>query len=403
MQFTKDSGELITYFIPYVKEKKENRSFNKILLQLYRDILKADDYVNDKMNKTCFKTHLRGKGELLKCSLLEGSFVPAEIRQYIQTHIIKQLIYRCTIHDRVVKVVFSIFSEDELKRIDKYNRYVKFIYTWLYICQQYSLKRCSKEITIFLNLTSYKKVLPSNPGNVIDVDNVNTAVTYACTPEGEMLIYREEEWIKVFIHETFHSFGFDYGLQNNSSIKPRFQSLFEIESDFAISESYTEVWARIVNCAFNSFYSLTDRTNTNDFLLYIHFCLQIERLMAVYQLIKVLNYMGMSYKTITEKSELASSRRKNLYREKTNVFAYYIISAILLNNVHLFLNWCLLHNSNLFLFSQNPNSVTQFIDFIFKEYNNPVLLNTIRTLEKKHSQKKIINTNLRMSAVEYAI
>jgi len=403
MQFTKDSGDLIRYFIPHVKESKENISFNKILLQLYRDILKADDYVNDKINQTCFNTHLRGKGELLNCSLLEGSFVPPEIRQYIHNHIIKQLIYRCTIHDRVVKVVFSIFSEDELKFIEKYNRYVKFIYTWLYICQQYSLKRCSKEITIFLNLTSYKKVLPSYPGNVIDVDNVNTAVTYTCAPEGEMLIYREEEWIKVFIHETFHSFGFDYGLQNNSKIKPRFHSLFEIDSDFAISESYTEVWARIVNCAFNSFYSLTDSSNTNDFLLYIHFCLQIERLMAVYQLIKVLNYMGMSYKTITEKSELALSRRKNLYREKTNVFAYYIISAILLNNVHLFLNWCLLHNSNLFLFSQNPNSVTQFIDFIFKEYNNPVLLNTIRTLEKKHSKKKFINTNLRMSAIEYAI
>ena len=65
MQFTKESGELITYFIPHVTEKKENRSFNKILLQLYRDILKADEYVNDKMNQNCFKTHLRGKGELL--------------------------------------------------------------------------------------------------------------------------------------------------------------------------------------------------------------------------------------------------------------------------------------------------------------------------------------------------
>ena len=403
MQFTKESGELITYFIPHVTEKKENRSFNKILLQLYRDILKADEYVNDKMNQDCFKTHLRGKGELLKCSLLEGSFVPPKIRQYIHNHIMKQLIYRCIIHDRVVKVVFSIFSEDQLKRIDKYNRYVKFIYTWLYICQHYSLKRCSKEIIIFLNLTSYKKVLPSNPGHVIDVDNVNTAVTYACAPEGEMLIYREEEWIKVFIHETFHSFGFDYGLQNNSSIKPRFQSFFEIESDFAISESYTEVWARILNCAFNIFYSLTDITNTNDFLLYIHFCFQIERLMAISQLIKVLNYMGISYQLLTEKSELALSQRRNLYREKSNVFAYYIVSAILLNNVDLFLKWCLMHNSNLFLFSQNATSVTQFIDFIFKEYKNPGLLDTIQTLEKKHSKKKFINMNLRMSAIEYAI
>ena len=125
--------------------------------------------------------------------------------------------------------------------------------------------------------------------------------------------------------------------------------------------------------------------------------------MSIYQLVKVLNYMGMSYNTLTEKSELALSKRRNLYREKTNVFAYYVISAILLNNVHLFLKWCVVHNSNLFLFSQNAASVTQFIDFIFKEYKNPGLLDTIRTLEKKHSKKKFINTNLRMSAIEYTI
>ena len=62
-----------------------------------------------------------------------------------------------------------------------------------------------------------------------------------------------------------------------------------------------------------------------------------------------------------------------------------------------------MHNSNLFLFSQNATSVTQFIDFIFKEYKNPGLLDTIQTLEKKHSKKKFINMNLRMSAIEYAI
>ena len=403
MQFANNSGELIKSFIPYIKEKENNTKFDKILLMIYHDILNGDKFVTHKIQQSCFKKHIRGKTELLKSSLLEGKFVPIEIRNYIKTKTIKQLTYKCHIHDRVINVIFSLFSENDLELLDRYDECVNFIYTWLYICQKYSSKKCSKEITIFLNFTPYKKELPANSSQVIGVEHVNTALTYSCSSNGEMLIFRQEEWMKVFIHETFHSFGFDLGLQNNSGSKTRMHSLFEIESDFEIAECYTEVWARILNSAFNSFYSITNTADRDEFLLYMHFCLQVERLMSINQLFKVLNFMGLSYKNIYEKNEVAISLRRNLYRENSNVFAYYVLGGIMMNNVYLFLNWCLNNNTSLFQFSNNSHSVNKFIDLIIKEHTNKTLLGTINKLSKINSKKKFIRNNLRMSAIEYFI
>ena len=400
MQFAKSSGELIKDLLPYVDAKKSNTNFDKMLLTIYSDILKGDEFVNHKIKQNCFKTHIRGKSELIQSSLLEGKFVPVDVRAFIKEKTIKQLTYKCHINERIVNVIFSLFSDDELNFLEKYDHYIRFIYTWLYICQEYSSKKCSNEITIYINFTPYKKVLPTNPTHILGVDNVNTALTYICSPKGEMLIFRQEEWMKVFIHETFHSFGFDLGLHNNGNSKVRMHSLFEIESDFEISECYTEVWARILNSAFNSFYSTNDKTNIGDFLLYMHFCLKVERLMSINQLVKVLNYMGLSYKTLYDKSDTSVLLRRNLYRENSNVFAYYVLGGILMNNVNLFIKWCFVNNTSLFQFSNNPTNVNKFIDLIIKEHNSSTLLRTINKLSKKQSKNKFVKTNLRMTAIE---
>ena len=72
-----------------------------------------------------------------------------------------------------------------------------------------------------------------------------------------------------------------------------------------------------------------------------------------------------------------------LYRENSNVFAYYVLGGILMNNVNLFLKWCFINNTSLFQFSNNPMNVNKFIDLIIKEHNNSTLLRTINKLFKK--------------------
>jgi len=403
MQFASDSGKLVKCFLPFINKHGVNiKNLDKILVLLYDDISKGESYVSGQINKSCFKTHVRSRHELLKPKLYASSFIPENIRQFIDTETIKQLTYKCHIHDREVNIRFSLFSEDELAHLDKYDQYVRIMYVWLFVCFEYSRKKCAKEINIYIYLTSFKKQLPTNSTEILGPDHVNTAVTYQCTPDGEMVIYRKEEWMKVFIHETFHSYGLDLGLSDSKILIKRISKLFPIDSDFNIAESYTETWARIINSAFNSYYSMENKTDVNEFVLYMTFSLQIERLWSIYQLTKVLNFMGLSYSSLYGTTEADAYLRKNMYREQSNIFAYYVVVAILMNDCGGFLRWCYKHNTALLQFNNSPDNINSFMDLIEQEHDSDSLIRTIKFLIKNVKQSTYIKQTARMSAIEIA-
>ena len=55
---------------------------------------------------------------------------------------------------------------------------------------------CAKTLVVYFYLTPAKKTLPRNQGITLDSSNCNSAVTTSCTPNGEILVYRKEEWFK---------------------------------------------------------------------------------------------------------------------------------------------------------------------------------------------------------------
>ena len=65
-------------------------------------------------------------------------------------------------------------------------------------------------VSIHLFMTDFKKEIPKSTVDVIDVMNVNSGLSDVCQRDSEIIIYRKEEWFKVFIHETFHSLGLDF-------------------------------------------------------------------------------------------------------------------------------------------------------------------------------------------------
>ena len=77
---------------------------------------------------------------------------------------------------------------------------------WLKIAFQYAPLKCSKTLKIYGFLTPFKKQLPGNQFTVISQNHCNSAVTTSCIPHGEIIVYRAEEFIKVFIHETQQRF-----------------------------------------------------------------------------------------------------------------------------------------------------------------------------------------------------
>ena len=149
--------------------------------------------------------------------------------------------------------------------LDKYDEYAKFMYMWLYVCSLYSRKKCAKTLDIYIYLTPFTKSLPDTNTSTLGPDNVNTAFTLACSPNSEMVIFRREEWKKVFIHETFHTYGLDFSSHDSNIIKKSVSEIFPIDSEYDIEEAYAETWARIINSAFCSYNSLVDKKDTKTF------------------------------------------------------------------------------------------------------------------------------------------
>ena len=52
--------------------------------------------------------------------------------------------------------------------------------------------------------------------------------------------------------------------------------------------------------------------------------------------------------------------RKNLYREDTNVFSYYILTAILLNDYYGFMRWCEKNNIGFIRFNSTEKNLRDF-------------------------------------------
>ena len=399
-------SSLADVFIPLInkfksKNQRENDTYNLIMLSLYKDILEADKYV-----KNC-PIHTRSTVVNDTLHLPNNNrFFPKVIRKYIQDNPSSLFNFNCNLKGREINVNYYSFvsnSNSNSNNNNIYNKYAKIMFMWLYICSKYSTKKCAETMNINIYLTPFKKTLPSSNTTVLSADNVNTAFTMSCAPDGEITIFREEEWFKVFIHETFHAYALDFGLHDSVHLRKTMESTFPIKSDFNVNEAYAETWARIINCALYSFYSMhmdTDKDKDKDedentFLLYVDFCLQLERVFAVYQMNKILHFMGLKYTDLYNMRENSIYLRQQLYKEDTHVFSYYILTAIFLNDYKQFIQWCskingLTHEiaGHVMKFNCHEQSFSQMSNYISNMYNNKELLKTMELLNKVMNKSK---------------
>ena len=406
MQFSNDSGvivkTLVSKFDSCQPKRFSNPTFKKNLFKLfdiiYKDIEKGEKYVDEKIISKCFQAKILSKKEMINPEGYNSHFFPLKIKKYIEENSCNQLVYSCPIAGHPIRIRIMLFNNEELEKLDSY---VRFMYIWLYICYSYSSTKCANKLNIFLYLTPFKKLLPQRNTEILDTNHVNTAFTYQCSPEGEIVIYREEEWMKVFIHETFHSFGLDIDSHSEKEIKKSIKQIFPIDSEFAICEAYTETWARIINVAFNSYNSMKKGNgNRDDFNMYMFFSLQIERLFALEQINKILNFMGLNYQALYEKGETNAYLRKNLYREKSNVFAYYILCGLLMNNFYEFIMWCQNNNLHLIRYHRVQNNIKNFDNLINSLYKEDSLIKGLKCNIFAKKKNIVLLKTTRMSAIE---
>jgi len=268
-------------------------------------------------------------------------------------------------------------------------------------------------------LTPFKKELPENKSEVIGPVNANTGYTYRCEKKNEIVIYREEEWFKVLIHETMHAFGNDFDTEDGNDVTTTMtymKKLFSLPQgvDIRLSETYSEIWARIMNVAFQTYFknppSLESRT-AKQFNKNFEFYLHLESIFSLYQCIKILDFMGVNYQHLVSESEHSKKMTRSFYRENTHVFAYYVLTSILLNNCDDFLSWCIKNNGsglNVFKVKATQAEFASLIALCYKKNN---LLQKIVETEMKvardyrksisQGKDKELVTTLRMTIVGF--
>ena len=355
---------------------KNNKTFDKLTKQFYNEIKKIKS----------IKINIKKK-EFNKGSLSESHFVNDAARKALDkikySYVSEFNVLESNIELNLLGP--NISNKERIKTVDRIYRLLYFIISH----SKMNLK--TLKISLFFN-NSEKKL--NSKYEILSPKHVNTAVTYACATNGEIFLYRKEEWFKVLSHELMHSLCLDFSGINLKDLKTSFKKLFKINSDYEISESYAEFWATVINIMFLSF----DITKSyKSFKENVAMMLDIEKIFSLYQVTKILKYMRIDgYEKLIDNS--------NLYEEKTNVFAYYIVKTILLYHYDEFLLFCHENNppKNPILFYKSPVNVNQFFKFILEYYNEDNMMKDFRAMEliSRDVKNKDLKKSMRMTLFE---
>jgi len=424
MKLTANSYKLLEFFQKHncLTPIRQTKNTDNIIKQIYYELTDSFQYIHKlkQKHKTAFITtsmnSITNIEQIKKPTIFPANSFPQKIRKQIDENIHTELMFYTHLLNRKITIYFLL--EDSVPNFQLYEQYAERMLVWLYMIDSYSSKNCATELTIYIYHTSMNKKLPNTNLEVLGEENVNTAFTSTCPKKSEIVVFRKEEWFKVFMHETFHNFGLDFSDMNNEVCNQEILKIFPVRlTDINLYESYTEFWARIMNALFCVFVNMENKENINLFLKNSEYVINIEIMFSYFQMIKVLDFMGLSYIHLFDKNDVTDNIRKTLYKENTSVLAYYVITLILMSNYQNFLGWCSKNNTSLLQFKKTITNQSKFCKFIENNYDSKHLLKSIdcnqnllnklkytQKYKKKNASKlnNYILNNLRMTIFEEA-
>ena len=394
----------LNLFLPHINKIKSSKNINTILKKIYTNIKLSKEYhavmfKNVEMKK--IEIDEGNKEEILDSLSLIGSdsFVPENIKHTIKRDIACIETYEITIKNIHFTIEFLICKRE------KNEKNMKRIIVLLHFLLSFYKTNKVESVKISLFFSDEKKKVPVVEKQTMDLEHINTAVTYSCKLKGEVFLYRKEEWFKVLIHELMHSLCFDFAkLHMDFSIKNKLKNMFSVNSEFHITETYSEFWANIFNTSIISFMALSNKDDIEEFYLNFKILNIFEKYYSIFSCIKVLDHMGLSYKDIiTDENKTKSI---SLYKENTNVFAYHILKSVWLFNTEEFLLWFNKHNHNLIFSKKDEEYIADLLEKTHLYYKSDEYLDKLKliedlffTIKKDNDYKKLIKT-LRMTIVE---
>jgi hypothetical protein len=339
----------------------------------------------------------------------DDRYIPYKVYAHIREKSEYCIQFQSTIHGRAITLYFITFPESHIaichkkrneagvcdSEIAVYQLYAYKVFIWLSLVTSLADKECSeKSLHVYFYMTPFKKQRPVDDA-ILSAIHVNTGLTRNCETHGEIVVYRAEEWFKVFVHESMHNFNMDFIDLDLKSANEQLRRTFCIpHDDILLFETYTETWARIINTMFDTYFqgdgpaAAVSRTH---FIRAVREKLADNAMFYAYQIVKVIDIMDLKYAHITIQTAENTEVCRKRYAEDTNVYAYYILGGILSVYALPFISWCCAHNRSggggigAVRFSQSTNNLAHFVEFVANSSRDPVLLSMISFIENTSS------------------
>lgn len=311
---------------------------------------------------------------VLSLSVDSTQYIDIKIADEIKSKLRKQI--RIQFDDSIDLTIY--FSEAKPKY---YLDFIIFYTKWiLYILKK--MKGHQPELSIKLFLTGFKKRFPNGRKQDLTPYNVNSGVTYyyKFSNHRNVIIFREEELLKVLMHEMIHAYKLD-STDMDVGLESKIRDYFGRKSKIYLNESYTDTLACLYNVlCFSLIWShITGRNLRQSFYMF----LDRERSYILAKARDVLLHEGFEF----DKNGLINVVSKD---EKTHVISYYVLKAV---------NFCFIDSFIRFLIPNNIDMKDDkgYSDLVYNNLRNSEFWKKICEHRTRHS------SSLRMSEVDIKI
>jgi hypothetical protein len=290
-----------------VKSNMMNITDSSFFMNLYdqmKSILKKNDFGEIKITKM---NHLPNQ------YLKDNNFTSKHIKDVI----LKKLVFSYKITCDNNTIIY--FTSKEIKNTNHIPPIIVHMCKIIHLLKSLFNRKYSQKIIYFETLE--KKKLPKRK-MTLGPNEVNSGLTFLdFDTNGEIILYRKEELLKVLIHELIHSNLIDEKLIT-SAVSKQFSNLFCVDYKVLLNEAVTETLATIINLFYIHIYCKFAKKSLNDMF-------KMEVLYSNYICNKILDYYGiLDINDIIKNNQMC----KVNFPQKTNVLSYYILKNVLLKN-----------------------------------------------------------------------
>ena len=346
------------------------------------------------------------KNNNLLSKVSNNSFVCNSIKPILINNLKKNKTYQLNFEYKNLNSTIYYNPKYLFQKNDKLAKIITricFIYEFLY---KYKNKKINFKINLILCPESNDKCLKKfnknidNKKNFIgecEVNSGSSTIFYDNLQIGEVTIWREEELLKVILHECIHAFGIDRKLVFENQNIP-IDKKFNVTGYISINECFTEFTANVLNVLISNF----ENTNQNLNLYKIHKSLEKEKQHSQIQCKKIMNKFGFKNTNELFRRNRNTKNKNPILNQNSDIFSYYFLKSGMLDNVYE--NFSKFNKKNIkdinkndIYFEINENKIDELEQLFYSNFE----INKINFDKLDINNKKIKQlNNLRMTITE---